>query len=91
MISYLYGGIDVNGLSRSFRRVVSAYEVRTQSVTALVEAVEKNHTVYYGGRYRLAYGAIGKRFGEANFIEDRHRAALIHSLRTVSQTLAKPA
>ena len=91
MVSYLYGQVDLKGITKSFQRIVSAYKLPSRSVTSLIESVEQNHTVYYGGRYRLAYGAIGRRFGEVPFIEDRHRAALIHSLQTVSQGLAEPA
>lgn len=88
VISFLYGRIDLKGLTMSFQRVVPAYKLPHRSVTTLIESIEQNHTVYYGGRYRLAYGAIGRRFGEVLFIEDRHRAALIHSLQIVSQRLA---
>ena len=89
-ISFLYGRTDLKGLTKAFQRVVSEYKLPSRSATSLIESVEQNHTVYYGGRYRLAYGAIGRRFGEVPFIEDRHRAALIHSLQTVSQKLMEP-
>jgi hypothetical protein len=90
VISFLYGGTDLKGLTKSFQKVVSEHKLPARRVTSLIESVEQNHTVYYGGRYRLAYGAIGRRFGEVPFIEDRHRTALIHSLETVSQSLAEP-
>jgi hypothetical protein len=89
IISYLYGGIDANGLTRSIQRIGSAYNVQPQNIKSLLESVEKNHTVYYGGRYRLAYGAIGRRFGEASFREETNRAALIQSLRNISQTVGR--
>jgi hypothetical protein len=91
VISFLYGGTDLKSLTKAFQRVVSEYKLPSRIVTSLIDSVEQNHTVYYGGRYRLAYGAIGRRFGEVPFIEDRHREALIQSLQTVSQRLAEPA
>jgi hypothetical protein len=91
VISFLYGGIDLKVMTKAIQRVVSEYKLPSRHVKSLIESVEQNHTLYYGGRYRLAYGAIGRRFGEVRFIEDRHRAALIHSLETISQSLAEPA
>ena len=87
IISYLYGGTDANSLLRSIQKVSSVYKVPPAEISSLIESVEKNHTIYYGGRYRLAYGAMGRRFGEASFIEGRHRTAMIESLAGISRTL----
>ncbi len=84
IISYLYGGTDETGLNRCVRKITSTYKVSPRDVKQLIDAVERNSTTYYGGRYRLAYGAIGRRFGEANFIEGRHRQAMLQSLREVT-------
>ena len=87
IISYLYGGTDEHGLGRSVRKVTSDYKVSPKEVRSLIESVESNLVTYYGGRYRLAYGAMGRRFGGARFIESHHKAAVMKPLRDIGRTL----
>lgn len=87
IISYLYGGTDENGLNRSVRKVTLAYGVSPKAVKTLFESVEKNLMVYYGGRYRLAYGAIGRRFGEASFMQSHQKSVIMQSLGRVGRAL----
>ena len=90
IVSYLYGGIDEHGLDRCVRKVTSDYRVQPKEISSLFESVERNLVVYYGGRYRLAYGAIGRRFGGASFMESLNRTAVMQPLRNISRTLSGP-
>lgn len=87
IISYLYGGTDEHGLSGCVRKVTSTYKVSPKDVRSLIESVEENLLVYYGGRYRLAYGAMGRRFGGVSFIETRQRTAVMRPLRDIGRAL----
>lgn len=87
IISYLYGGTDEHGLNRCVSKAISTYKVSQKEVRSLIESVEENLVVYYGGRYRLAYGAMGRRFGGANFMEGGQKAAIMQTLGSVGRAL----
>ena len=87
IISYLYGGTDEHALGRCVRKVTSDYKVPPKEVRALIESVENNLVTYYGGRYRLAYGAMGRRFGGASFIESHQKVAVMKPLRDIGRAL----
>lgn len=87
IVSYLYGGTDEHTLGRSVLRVSSSYKVSQQEIRSLFQSVEKNLVVYYGGRYRLAYGAMGRRFGGANFLESQQKSVIMRSLSNLSRSL----
>lgn len=88
IISYLYGGTDEHSLNRCVRKVTSNYKVPPKEIRSLFDSVEKNLVIYYGGRYRLAYGAMGRRFGGASFMGSHQRAAVMQPLRAISRTLS---
>ncbi|MDG6945804.1 MAG: hypothetical protein JRM91_03970 [Nitrososphaerota archaeon] len=87
VVSYLYGGTDEHSLSRCVTKLVSTYKVSPQDIKSLFTSVESNLTTYYGGRYRLAYGAMGRRFGETSFTGNHQKKAIMQSLGNVSRTI----
>ena len=88
VISYLYGGTDEHSLSRCVTKLISTYKVSPRDIKSLFTSVENNLTTYYGGRYRLAYGAMGRRFGETSFTGNHQKKAIMQSLGNVSRTLS---
>ena len=83
VVSYLYGGISVEGLTARIQKVRAQYGVTSEEILRIVGSIESKHVTYFGGRYRLAFAVIGKKPTVASFSQSRERAKLIASIREV--------